>query len=88
MDGIDDGIAPFTDALYLWLTQSFGTLGPNEFVIVYGVNHQQTGKATYMNVSMYGMTKQVTWEAVNDPDLAGSAEGYLPNHPDEDNLYA
>ncbi len=91
MDIGDDGIAPSTDALYLWLTQNFGTLSddPNEFIVVYGVNHQRTGKAKYMNVSMYGMSKHVTWDSVNDPELAGTATDYLPGtYPDVDKLYA
>ncbi len=88
LDVNDDGIAPSTDALYLWLKESFGTLDEDEFVIVYGVNHQQTGKAMYMSASMYGLTKQVSALAIDDRKLAGSAADYLQNNPDADKLYA
>jgi hypothetical protein len=113
LDVGDDGLAPSTDALYLWLQEvcvpenpdnppdpwtclpglgtlvrGFGTLGPNDFVVVYGANHKQTGKAMYTNVSVYGMTKQVAADAVNDPKLLGSAADYLgPDYPDVDNYF-
>ena len=84
MDVGDDGIGPSTDALYLMLKESFGTLSedPDEFVIAFGANHQKTGKAMYMNVSLYGPTKQVSAQAINDPKLASSAADYLSDHPD------
>jgi hypothetical protein len=87
----DDGIAPSTDSLYLWTKESFGTLGgdPNEFIIVYGVNHHLTGKAMYENVTLYGLTHQVAADDVDDTQLAGSATDYLPaTYPDVDKLYA
>jgi hypothetical protein len=66
-----------------------GTVGPDDFFIVYGVNHQQTGKAMYMNVTIYGRTKQIAANQVPDPDLLGSAEDYLPaGYSDLDMLYA
>ncbi len=66
-----------------------GTLGPDDFFIVYGVNHQQTGKAMYMNITMYGKTKQSSLDQVPDPKLVGSAADYLSaGYPDLDKLYA
>ena len=90
LDIADDGIAPSTDALYLKTVDTFGTLSddPDEFIIVYGVNHQKTGKAMYMNVSMYGETKHVTWGSVDDRKLVGTAVAFLQGHPDADRLYA
>jgi len=89
MDANDDGLAPSADALYLRLKKSFGTLSddPNEFIVVYGVNHHRTGKAMYMNISVYGETKHVTSDSVDDPQLAGTAAGYLPGDPDAAKLY-
>lgn len=85
----NDGIAPSTDSLYLRTKESFGTLGEDEFVIVYGVNHHLTGKAMYENVTVYGLTHQVTADDVDDTQLAGSATDYLPaTYPDVDKLYA
>jgi hypothetical protein len=84
-----DDIGPSIDSLYLDTgQQDMGTLGPDDFFVVYGVNHHQTGKAMYMNISMYGKTKQITADQVRDPDLLGSAAVYLPAHPDVDMLYA
>jgi hypothetical protein len=84
----DDGLGPATDALYL-RTDSFGTLQEDEFVIVYGVNHRQTGKASYMNITMYGLAKQIAADNVDDEQLAGSAADYLGvDYPNVDKLYA
>ena len=91
MDVNDDGLAPSTDALYLKTNESLGTLSddPNEFVIVYGANHQQTGKAMYMNVTMYGDAKFIAADDVDDRQLAGSAIDYLgKDYPDVGKLYA
>jgi hypothetical protein len=83
-----DDIGPSIDSLYLHTVEDLGTLEPDEFFIAYGVNHQQTGKAMYMNVTMYGKTKQIAADQVSDADLLGSAADYLPAHPDVDMLYA
>jgi hypothetical protein len=89
MDVNDDGLAPSTDALYLHLTETLGTLDPGEFVIAYGANHQQTGKAMYMNVTMYGTTKLIARDDVDDRQLAGTAADYLPaDYPEVGKLYA
>jgi len=65
------------------------TLGndPNEFVIVYGVNHAATGKATYANSNFYG---EAAWNGVTgiySTEYAGSAEQYLPGNPLAKYLY-
>lgn len=85
-----DDIGPSIDSLYLDTgQQDLGTLGPDDFFIVYGVNHQQTGKAMYMNITMYGTTKQIAAYQIPDADLLGSAEDYLPGgYRDVDKLYA
>ena len=59
------------------------TLGdnPDEFVIVYGVNHAATGKATYANCNFYG---EEAWNGVvgiYNTEYAGSAEAFLPGNP-------
>lgn len=87
-------LGPSMNALYLWNADGIGTLGPDEFVVAYGVNHRLTGMASYMSVSMYGMTKHVTNDSVDsaggDGDqLVGTAADYLPaGHPGVDKLYA
>ncbi|RPJ62688.1 MAG: hypothetical protein EHM12_04050 [Dehalococcoidia bacterium] len=65
------------------------TLGdnPDEFIIVYGVNHAATGKATYSNCNYYG---EAAWNGVAgiySTDYTGSAESYLPGNPLAKYLY-
>jgi hypothetical protein len=58
--------------------------GEDEFVIVYGVNHQKTGKVTYSSVSIYADkdrwfgVKNGTWLS---PNFGDSAREYLPENP-------
>jgi hypothetical protein len=65
------------------------TLGndTNEFIIVYGVNHVATGKATYSNFVPYGADVWNGVGAVTDQDFTGTAEEYLPGNPDAKYLY-
>jgi hypothetical protein len=51
--------APTRDALYL-STQEYFTLAEDEFLIVYGVNHKASGKATYANAVAYSMDPALT----------------------------
>ncbi len=65
--------------------------GVDEFVIVYGVNHQATGKVTYSSVSIYADKDR--WVGAKNgtflsPNFPGSAERYLPGDPDAQYLYA
>ena len=66
------------------------TLGSNanEFIIVYGVNHVATGKATYSNFAPNGADIWNGVGAVHDPEFAGTAEEYLPDNPNAKYLYA
>ena len=65
------------------------TLGndTNEFIIVYGINHAATGKATYSNFGVYGADVWNGVGAVEDPALNGTAEEYLPDNPNAKYLY-
>jgi len=65
------------------------TLGddPDEFAVVYGVNHAATGKATYTNCNFYG---EAGWNGVTgiyNTEYVGSAEEYLPGNPLAKYLY-
>jgi len=66
------------DALYLQ-TDNFQLATDDDFVIIYGVNHTQTGKATYFNVSFYG---EELWNGVVGANvtngLQSPAEEYFP----------
>ncbi|MCE5309107.1 MAG: hypothetical protein LLG20_15820, partial [Acidobacteriales bacterium] len=62
--------------------------GVPEFVIVYGVNHQKTGKVTYAAVGAYA--NEVRWFGIGtalSPTFEGSANAFLPGDPDADKLY-
>ncbi len=65
------------------------TLGndTNEFIIVYGVNHVATGKATYENLGIFGADVWNGVGAITDEDFNGTAEEYLPDNPDAKYLY-
>ena len=65
------------------------TLGndTNEFIIAYGVNHVATGKCTYSNIVPYGADIWNGVGAIHDPELAGTAEEYLPGNPNAKYLY-
>lgn len=64
----------------------------DEFVIVYGVNHQETGKATYSSVSIYADKDRWFGPAnggtMTSPNFGDSARHYLPDDPAADILYA
>jgi hypothetical protein len=54
------------------------TLAPNEFLVVYGVQHQLVNKASYSNISIMGWVKKAAPAVVTNRDMADSAEEYLP----------
>lgn len=59
-----------------------------DFLIVHGVDHSQTGKATYANASLYAVQHLAGVAAVSSKSWSGSAARYLPDHPLADKLYA
>jgi hypothetical protein len=61
---------------------------PDEFLIVYGVNHAATGKATYSNFGIYGAKILNGIGAVSSHGLSGIAETYIPGHAASRYLYA
>jgi hypothetical protein len=65
------------------------TLGSdtNEFMIVYGINHVATGKATYSNFAVNGADVWNGVGMVHDPELNGTAAEYLPDNPNAKYLY-
>jgi len=65
------------------------TLGndTDEFIVVYGVNHVATGKATYSNFALYGADAWNGVGAITDLDFSGTAEEYLPDNPNAKYLY-
>ncbi len=61
---------------------------PNEFFIVYGVNHEASGKASYANCAFYGLQFLNGVASVDSRTYRGSAEDYLPGDPMAPYLYA
>ncbi|MED5369372.1 MAG: hypothetical protein VX899_00035 [Myxococcota bacterium] len=70
------------------LTPSLRSLGEGEAYLVLGVNHQATGTATYSNVSIYEPDKFIGVKNAASPDMPGTAQILLPEHPDADLLFA
>ncbi len=61
---------------------------PDDFVIIYGVNHEATGKATYANCVVYGLQYLNGVASVDSRIYQGSAGDYIPGHPEAQYLYA
>lgn len=82
---------PFPDLsqYYDFLRDPAITLGndSNEFIIVYGVNHVATGKATYANFALYGADIWNGVGSISDEYFSGTAEEYLPDNPNAKYLY-
>ena len=59
---------------------------PDELVIVYGVNHDASGKTAFSNFTVYGAD---IWNGVGGigSDQYPTAEEYLPNNPNAKYLY-
>ena len=60
----------------------------DDFYVVYGVNHQATGKVSYANASVYALEKLVGIISVTSDRWAGSAQKYAPQSADAPKLYA
>ncbi|NQV13590.1 MAG: hypothetical protein HQ530_04810 [Parcubacteria group bacterium] len=82
-----DVIGENRDTTYL-KTESFKLDNdPSEFVIVYGVNHALTQKATYSNFGVYGEKLINGVGAVSNKDLEGTADEFLPNNSNSKYFY-
>ena len=65
------------------------TLGDDEFLMVYGVNHVATGKATYMNLNFYADKQaQLFVGSLSDSWFPAAAPWYLPDDPAAEAMYA
>jgi hypothetical protein len=86
---INPVIEDFNHYYYPFMVDSEVYLGnnSNEFLIVYGVNHVATRKATYSSFVVYGAEGWYGVGAVTDADFNGTAEEYLPNNPNAKYLY-
>ncbi len=92
LDGIQrkaNLLGEIRDTSYLRTTEDFQLKDdPDEFLVIYGVNHQATGKATYSSFVVYQEDKELGVSSVNSPVFTGSAAGYIPNNDNAPYLYA
>jgi hypothetical protein len=63
-------------------------LRPGEAAVVFGVNHQHTGKATYASASVQTLEHQVGIRSLTSLDMPGTAASWLPGEPAAADLYA
>mmetsp|Transcript_54436 Transcript_54436/g.63629 ORF Transcript_54436/g.63629 Transcript_54436/m.63629 type:complete len:283 (-) Transcript_54436:514-1362(-) len=76
-------------AYFLHLPSPSSHLTDEHYYIVFGINHMKTGHARYISVALYDAETQVGFDAFDSiNDMDGSADQYLPNHPDKDKLFA
>ncbi|MFP5212504.1 MAG: hypothetical protein ACLGPL_03920 [Acidobacteriota bacterium] len=67
-----------SDALYLKTKETIGLSDdPDDFLIVYGVNHESSNKCTYYNLNVYEACKLCGIGSVYSPDLKGTAWDYI-----------
>ncbi len=59
----------------------------DDFVMVIGINHALTGKATYTNITPYHFEKQLGIGSLRGDELIGSAGSYIPEEPDSNLFY-
>jgi hypothetical protein len=76
------------DTVYLGTDDFAFADSPDDFVVVYGVNHELTGKSTYSNFAVYALRHLIGVAAIDSRRMPGSAEVYLPGDPDAGSLYA
>jgi hypothetical protein len=60
----------------------------DEFYVVYGVDHEATGKATYASATVHGLIHFVGVATATSREYGGSAGDEVPGHPDAARLYA
>ena len=90
LDGLQRNVnllGEIRDTTYL-STETFTLDDPDDdFVIVYGLNHDLTKKATYSNFSVYGDELKVGITGKNSPDLYNSACDLIPDDPNASLFY-
>lgn len=82
-----DVLADIRDTVYLNTSNTILGDKPGEAIIVYGVNHAASGKATYSNFGMYGERALNGISGFSNVDYAGTAEVFLPDNPNAKYLY-
>jgi len=60
----------------------------DDFVVVFGVNHEASGKASYSNVAVISDEHEMGIVGVDSREMLGSARHWLPDHPQAEDLFA
>lgn len=82
-----DALGDIRDTAYLNTSTTILGDTPGECIVVYGVNHVATGKATYSNFGLYGTRALNGIQGVSNYDYLGTAEEFLPGNPNAKYLY-
>jgi len=61
---------------------------PDDFVIIYGINHETTGKASYASCVVYGLQYLNGVAGIDSRAYGGSASDYVAGNADAKYLYA
>jgi hypothetical protein len=72
----------------IYSTSDLFLLGTTDSVIVYGINHALTGKATYSNCAIYDVVKLLGVAAIDSTQYGASAAAFVPADPNVAKLYA
>ena len=81
---IDAGVeclGDMRDTVYLRAEDVTLADDPEDFLIVYGVSHERSGKATYSAMSLYGTVLMNGVTGRNSRQLLGSARPYVTGNP-------
>ena len=81
-----DVIGEVRDTIYL-KSENFKLGDGDEFLVVFGVNHNLTGKSVYSNFSIYGDVTFNGLGGITNFMYEGTAEEFLPEEPLAEYLY-
>lgn len=63
-------------------------LDEGEFVVIFGPNHERSGKALYASASVQSILSQRGIRSFDSSMMPGTATVYFPNHPRAEDYYA
>jgi len=85
LDTLMPCFADCRDTPYLFGTFKLGP--PPEAIIVAGQNHERTGKASYVNVTVTRISDATAFYSIVLRDLESSADLYISDRPDKDEVW-
>lgn len=75
------------DTLYMLSMNRLLPATDDDFIVVAGVNHEMTGKATYSNLAVYNLNRLLGVRVFTGEELLGSADAYIPYRPLSEKLF-